>query len=156
MISNSPFPWWDTIICKLSEYNSKFRKHYLKDIFIERTNICKICLRKGLTNFHHIIPRVDIGKHCRYNLIELCPSCHRKAESGLIYVGEGKYFEWGVKKYNKIKRKLAMTNMNEREFYNRHLKIDATIKTLINTKHVPDRLERINEYMKSVCICKSS
>ena len=135
-----PFPWFDKTIMSLSRYNEKFKKHYLKKIEVSRKNICSICGKNGTTHFHHIIPRSELGLNTISNLMELCPSCHKKSENGLIELGPGKYFVWGMKKKRKIERKRYISNVSDDEFFKIHLEIDSVIKYLIK-QNMNKRLE---------------
>jgi len=41
------------------------------------TDICAVCGRKGPIHAHHLIPVVYGGSSEEYNLIPVCPDCHR-------------------------------------------------------------------------------
>lgn len=159
MISNSPIPWFDFILTNLSISCDKFKNHYEKNIPIKYKHLCYICKKQGITHMHHIIPRCELGAHAQTNLIELCPSCHKKVEwnSSLINK-DGKYFYWGIKKKRKIARKCYKQNI---EFLNndailcftlnfnlfkllikKHVELDSTIKQLITCKE-KERLMRL-------------
>jgi hypothetical protein len=164
MINALPCPWYDIIVCKMSEYCYKFQKHYLKDINICYTNKCVICQSYGRTHMHHIIPRGELGSHSFKNIIELCPSCHIKAEKGIINISnKGQYFYWGLKKKHKFLLKLYKNNINltynkynEEIFKNlirKHLSLDSAIKYLIKFQQY-ERIEILKEDWKKEGIIK--
>lgn len=144
MISQPPTPWFDIITCELTSNCLKFSNHYVKDISVRYTGICQCCKKESITHMHHIIPRCYLGSHKYSNLIELCPSCHKKTESGILEIKGGKYFNWGIKKKHKIQLKLYKENIDLNNncyitdklkfIIRKHLSVDSAIKYLIKTK----------------------
>jgi hypothetical protein len=154
MKSDPPTPCFDIVLCKLSQNCLFIQIHYQTDLNILYTRQCQVCKEFGPTHMHHIIPRSYLGAHCKSNLIELCPKCHKIMEDDEITL-KGKYFYKGIKKKNKILRKLYVNNitiqpMLESKNYEKfdlvirkHLAIDSAIKNLIKRKQI----QRLNHFM---------
>lgn len=54
----------------------------LREAVLQRDGYkCHVCGRGHNLHIHHIIPRVDGGKHTMANLITLCSGCHRSIEA---------------------------------------------------------------------------
>ena len=113
---------------------------------------------------HHIIPRCYLGAHTRKNLIELCPSCHRKTESGIIKLeNPGKLFYWGIRKKHKMELKLFRNavilkygcwDIEKVAFLmKKHLGIDSTTKYLLKQKDF-NRLNILKEEWKKENLIK--
>ena len=72
------FEYYSTVL-----YQSNIRAQVL-----ERDNhTCQLCFKKGETrlHIHHILKRKEGGSGCLDNLITVCPSCHKSADSKLMY-----------------------------------------------------------------------
>ena len=139
-------PWFAPIRNMIIASSSEFRNHYLNGIWINRLYICKNCQEKGLTHIHHLIPLSIGGSHKNKNFIELCPSCHKKVENGIIEIKEnGKYNYRLLKKERKILLKIYKNqNLFEKEVIQKHLLFDCSIKYLIKEK----LYERLNEFIR--------
>jgi len=158
MINRLPFPWHDRILCEMSFHCLLIQNHYSKDLNLCYTHKCSYCEKENIqTHFHHIIPISYLREHSYKNLIELCPSCHKKNENKIIELKEkGKYFHRGIKKKRKILRELYDENKDSyiwckircskefKLFIRKHLEIDNRIKILIKLKYF-DRAKKLKK-----------
>jgi hypothetical protein len=147
MIKRLPFPWFDIFTSNLSIYDLEFRNHYLKDV--DTNKVIFTCCNKidKIINYHHIIPINELGSHSISNLIPLCSSCHRKAESGLLKLPkEGKYYGRGLMKKKKLQLRWFVDKDYEnnlsptKRFIVMHLAINWSIKHFLRNNDNKDRL----------------
>ena len=77
-VENGAYQYYKSIL-----YQSKIRK----EVLIRDNYTCQICSKHADSklHIHHILKIKEDGNDCIDNLITLCPTCHKKADSKANY-----------------------------------------------------------------------
>ena len=68
-------------VYKIKHSSRRFIQYAIETGRLTRTNECKLCYTKGLTDFHHI----NYDKDPTFkNVIEVCRSCHKILDKDII------------------------------------------------------------------------
>ena len=51
-----------------------------------RRDFCELCKQFGFVDRHHIHAKSKGGNNKPYNIIQVCPNCHRKIHAGQIVI----------------------------------------------------------------------